>query len=396
MRNVQVRLALAAAAGLATTAAVASAEATPAPTATPELVYTLKGRIPSSWVVSANGRMLAVATGKTSRRTGLYTPVIEVHDLVADTTKVIKVPASQYLPVDASFSGDGRYLSWTTATVRKGPKRSKIVDPTTWVRDLTTGSTRKVPHFDGNLYAGDGSFVVGFRGPLQRWKLQRDGSATGEIDRGAGVYSFTTGKFTVAPGRDTRTTVHGLTSTTASGSTFISQFAGRCTLVTTATGATTDLGACSESDTATLSDDGTTAFVSNRGWIDVATGQLSGPPLDQAPFSGDARAWTSGAAGADLHGIVVQCTPGITSLDDDQEFTAPRRTYLLDRTTRLYAPLAGPTTPLADPGYFTTGLVQVTAAGDQLFWGDGTTVWRAATTPVGPAGPLPADCMPIA
>jgi hypothetical protein len=415
MRNVQVRPAFAAvsrptraiaatciglfaAAGLATAAAAtASAETTPAPapTATPTLVYTLGNKIPSHWAVSGNGRMLAVATGKPSRRTGDYTPIIEVHDLVAGTTKVIKVPAAQYLPVDPGFSGDGRYLSWTTATVRKGPKRSKIVDPTTWVRDLTTGGTRKVPHFDGNLFLGDGSFVVGFRGPVQRWKLQRDGSSTGELNRGAGVHSFTTGKFTAAPGRDTRTTVHGLMSTTADGAKFISQFGGRCTLVTTATGATTDLGACGDYAIANLSADGTTAFIDSRGWIDTATGQLVGPALDQAPFTGDARAWLNGPAGDRLNGFIVQCTPDIMSFDDDEQFTAPRRTFLLDRATRSFAPLAGPNTPLATTGYFMTGFTHVTAAGDELFWGDGKKIWRVATTPVGPAGPLPAGCMPI-
>lgn len=370
---------------------------TPVPTAAPTLVYTLAKRNTSTsrWTASADGSTVAIATAITNRRTNVATPIIEVLDLRTSTKRTFKLKASQYLPVDASLSADGRYLAWTTAKQRKGPSRSKIVDPTTWVRDLQTGTLRKYPHIDGNLYHGDGTFLVGIRGPMQRWKVQEDGQFSGEIDKGAGIYRLATRAFTAAPGRDTRTTQHQILSSTPDGSAFLVQFGGRCTVVTTATKTTKDLGACRDFAAGDLSADGTTAFIDSRGWIDTATGQLVGPALDQAPFAGDARAWTSGAAGTDLGAVIVQCTPGITSLDDDQQFTAPRRTYRLDRATRLFAPLAGPTTPLADPGSFITGIVQATAVGDELFWGDGQKVWRVATAPVGPAGPLPADCLPI-
>lgn len=402
MRNVPLRLVLAtsgacacALVGGSIATATASAMTIPAPTATPTLVYTLTSKQPSRWDVSADGSTVAIATAVANRRTGKDTPVIEVLDLRTSTKRTFKLKASQYLPVDASLSADGRFLAWTTAKQRKGPRGSTMVDPTTWVRDLQGGTLRKYPHIDGSLFDGDGTFLVGARGPMQRWRVQEDGQFLGEITKGMGIYRLATRRFVAAPGRDTRAKAHQILAATPSGSAFLVQFGGRCSVVTTATRTAKDLGACKDFPAGDLSADGATALIDSRGWIDTATGALIGPALDQAPFAGDGRAWASGAAGTDLRAMIVQCTPGITSLDDGQEFTARRRTYLLDRTTRLYAPLAGPTTPLADPGYFTTGLVQATAAGDQLFWGDGATVWRVATTPVGPAGPLPADCMPI-
>ncbi len=382
-------------AGIVVAPFTSDAATTPAPTATPTLVYTLKSKAPSRWTASDDGSTVAVATAIRKRGSSRETPVVDVVDLRTNTTRTLTIKAPQYQPIDVSLSGDGRYLSWTTADYFDGPKGSFVVDPTTWVRDLASGGTSRYPHFDGSLSGGDGTTLIGIRGPMKRWDVLVNGVYGDEVNRGVGVLKLATGEFVPAPGRDSRRTEHLPLDVTPDGSTFAFQFKGRCFAMNTVTRATTSLGACEEYDEARLTRDGRTAFTSARGWVDTTTGQLAGPAFDVTPFAGKARSWISGVAGLGLDHVIVQCTPSVTRIGGKQQLATPRRTYLLDRATRSYAPLAAPTAPLDTSGDFTSPYTVSTADGDELFWGDGTKIWRSNTVPAGPAGPLPADCQPI-
>lgn len=377
----------------------------PAPPATPALAYTLKSKNSAMWTVSANGRLLGISTWVSNRKTGAVTPTIEVVNVATGTSTTMKVPDAQYLPPDPSFSSDGRYLSWTTATSKPGPKRldgthkrkrpTLIWDPTTWVRDLTTGAVRKFKHYDGNFDRGDGSFLYVYRGPITRWTEPGNGP---ELPKAAGVLFLATGRFVALPAHaKTPAQVPVGTDTTPTGSKVAYVANNTCHVLTTATGAVATLGLCKNVTDLDLSDDGTTAFSDSLGgWVDATTGAKLGAPLDAAVLNVErGRSSVYGEANGDLSQIIVVCTPGLDpTKNDDSEWQLPRRTYLLDRTTRLYAPLAGPATPLDDTGFFVTGLILPTAAGDELFWGDGMKVWRESTAPTSTPAPLPADCQP--
>lgn len=372
-------------------AGAARAATDPAPPAAPAVAYTLPGKNPADWVVSGDGSKLAIGTWTYVKLTKEYTATITLVDLRTGAATTMDVPDSQYYPPDPGLSNDGRFLSWTTATIRGRKGKALLWTPTTWVRDLTTGQDRAFKNFDGNVGGGDGTFMYGYQGPTKRWG---DPGVGEEQPKAEGVLQLAAGRFVPLPGRVTRRSRHTDVTLTPTGKAAY-VYRNRCWSLDALSGVAHRLGACDDATTLAISNDGSTVFADELGgWIDATTGAKRDGTFDAKSYvKATTRSWVMTSLTGDLSKLLVVCFPGTNPKKDDLA-KKPRRAYVLDRASGLYAPFAGPTGPISANDRFTTNFVAPTLDGDEVLWDIGSQIWRGSTTPTGPAGPLPAECQP--